>query len=496
LQKQAKLRELKDILNKMRNTIFNILAYIFLCMGFFMLIPALVSYIYDKELIIMFLSIAIVLFVIGGVLLLLFRKSSSLNFKGVIVTVFFGWLSISFLGALPYYFSGYVPFFIDALFESISGFTTTGASIFVDVEILPMSLLFWRSFTQWLGGIGIVVFVIAVIPSFGLQANHLFQSEVSGGTINNRILPRIRSTALLLLGVYFSLTLLQIILLYLANVNLFESILHTFATVSTGGFSNYNASIANYTSPLVQYIIIVFMILSGVNFILYSRFILGDRTIFFKNQEFKFYLFIILLFTLIITYNIWGTVFSSLEEAFRMALFQVASITTTTGFVTADYDLWPNLSRTFLFSLMFVGGCIGSTASSMKVFRTIILLKSVRNELLRILHPGIVDNLKIENEPVAKKTIIRVLKFIIVYIFIFMMGTLVMSMFGLDMDSSLTASAATLGNVGPGLGAVGPTMNYEFLQPLAKLFLSFLMIIGRLEIFTVLVIFMPEFWKD
>ena len=480
----------------MRNTIFNILAYILILMGLFLLIPAFVSLFYGKELLLMFIYISFCYLIIGSIMLFIYRKSERLNFKEILVTVFFAWLTIAFTGALPYYFSGYVPSFIDALFESISGFTTTGATILTNIEILPMSLLFWRSFTQWLGGIGIVVFVIAIIPSFGTQASHLFQSEVSGGIINNKILPRVRNTALLLLFVYFSLTLLQIISLSLAGINLFESIVHTFATVSTGGYSPFNDSIAYYSSPLVHYIIAIFMFLSGINFILYSRFLLGHKKVFFKNQEFKFYLAIILFFTAIITYNLFGNVFSSLEEAFRNALFQVISITTTTGYVTADYDLWPELSRTFLFALMFVGGCVGSTGSSIKVFRIFILLRSVKIELLRIIHPSLIQNIKIEDEPIPSKTINRVIKFILIYIFIFMIGTLVMSLFGLDLISSITSSAVTLGNIGPGFGLVGPTMNYEFLQPLAKLFLSFLMILGRLEIFTVLVIFMPGFWKD
>jgi trk system potassium uptake protein len=478
----------------MKNTIFNVLGYVFLFMGLVLFLPALVSYLYKDNLHFLFLSIALIMFVFGFVMVTLFKKKDILNFKEIVIIVFFGWTILTFIGALPYYFSGYLSF-IDSFFESVSGFTTTGATILENIDILPHSLIFWRSFSHWLGGLGIILFVIAIIPSFGLQSSRLFQTEVSGATVNNKLFPRIKDTALLLLVVYFSLTFLQIISLLFAGLNLFDSLIHTFGTVATGGFSSYNSSIGYYSSPLVHYIIALFMILSGINFILYCRFILGYRNVFLKNQEFRLYLIIISVYTIIISFNLWKSVFPSFEESFRMALFHVVSIMTTTGYTIVNYDAWPNLSKIFLFSLMFVGASIGSTGSSLKVLRILVILKSVKLELLRIIHPSIVYNIKVENEPLSQNTIRRILKFVIVYIFIFMIGILVFSFFDLDMISALSISAATLGNIGPGFGLIGPNETYAFLHPLAKLFATFLMILGRLEIFTILVIFLPHFWR-
>lgn len=479
----------------MKNTILNILAKIFIILGAVLIFPSIVSFYYKDHLTMLFLSLSILLIIFGIIINKIFKKNEILNFKSIIIIVFLSWFIMSFFGSLPYYFSGYIPSIIDAFFESVSGFTTTGATILTNIEILPQSLLFWRSFTHWLGGIGIILLVIAIIPSFGLQSSYLFQTEVSGASLSNKLFPRVKHTALLLLSVYVSITMLQIISLSLAGMNFFESIIHTFGTVATGGFSSYNSSIGHYTTPAIHYIITLFMIMAGVNFILYSRFILGYRNVFLKNQEFKLYIFIIFVYSLIISFNLWGNVFSSFEESFRNAIFHVVSISTTTGYAISNFDLWPNLSKMFLFSLLFVGACVGSTGSSIKVMRILVLLKSVKDELLKIIHPKAIYNIKIEKEPLPQTTIRRIIKFIIIYAFIFVIGALVFSSFNIDIISSLSLSAATLGNIGPGFGLIGPSETYSFLHPFAKLFATFLMILGRLEIFTILVIFLPQFWK-
>lgn len=461
-----------------------------------MFIPGIVSFFHGESLTGLFMIIGFLVLIIGITLNIFFKKDRILTFKYVVITVLFGWLLISVIGALPYLISGYIPSFVDALFESISGFTTTGATILTNIEALPISLLFWRSLTHWLGGIGIILLIIAVLPSFGLQGTQLFQAEVSGGTINKRIQPRIKDTALLLLGIYTTLTVLEIVLLMIGGLNFIEATIHSFGTLATGGFSSYSSSIGHFASPFVHYVIILFMILAGANFILYCRFVLGQRGHFLKNEEFRLYLIIILIFTFVITRDLWGKVFFSFEEAFRMALFHVVSVMTTTGFVIVDFDLWPNVSKMFLFTLMFVGGCVGSTGSSIKVMRIYVLLKSVGVELLRIIHPMIVKNITIEDEVVPHKTVRKIVRFIMIYVFIFMLGSMIMSFFGLDMVSALSSTAATLGNVGPGFGLVGATESFAFLPPLAKIFLSFFMLLGRLELFTILVLLIPAFWKN
>jgi len=480
----------------MKNTILHILGYILIFIGIALLIPALVSYFCRDGYILLFIALGSAAIISGLAIKYIFKRKESINFKTIILIVILGWILATSIGSLPYLVSGHVESPVDAFFESMSGFTTTGATILTDIEVLPYSLLFWRSFTHWLGGMGIILLIIAILPSFGIQGMRLFQAEVSGGSINQKISPRIKKIALTLWFVYLIITVMEIALLMGGGLNLYDASIHTFGTVATGGFSSKNTSIGFYDSLYIQYVIIIFMFLAGINFILYCRFILGDQRAIFKNKEVWVYAGIIMLFSTIITFNLWGKVYHGFEQAFRYALFQTTSIITTTGYVTADFDTWPNLAKMILFAAMFIGGCAGSTGSSVKVIRIYILVKSALIEFFRGIHPSAVKNINIEGRIIPQETIRKVVTFFFIYILIFFIGSIIMSFFNLDMISAMGATAATLGNVGPGFGLVGATQTYTFLPSIAKIILSSFMLLGRLEIFTLFIIFTPAFWKS
>jgi trk system potassium uptake protein TrkH len=480
----------------MRNTLLYFLGYISIFIGVSLLIPAIVSYYFNEPYTILFTALGTAVIVTGWIFRHLFKKPDSIGFKAIILTVVFGWIFTTFIGSLPYLMSGAIQSPVDAFFESMSGFTTTGATILNNIEALPYSILFWRSLTHWIGGMGIILLIITILPSFGIQGMQLFQAEVSGGSINKKVYPRIKKTAMLLWAIYISITIAEIILLFAGGLNLYDAAIHTFGTVATGGFSSKNASIGFYDNLYVQYVIITFMFLSGINFILYCRFILGERIALFKNTEAKFYTLIILVFTGIITFDLWGKVYHGFEQAFRYALFHVTSIITTTGYITADFDSWPSLAKMLLFVAMFIGACAGSTGSSIKVIRVYVVLKTVFIEMLRMVHPTAFKNVYVDNEVVNHKVVRNIVRFFVLYLLIFVLGSVIMSSFGLDIVSAMSATAATLGNVGPGLGLVGAVESYAFLPAAAKMILSVLMLIGRLEIFTVILLFSRAFWES
>ena len=480
----------------MKNSLLYFLGHILTFIGISLFIPSIVSYYFNEPYTSLFIILSISVIVVGLVFKYLFKKSETVSFKTIILTVVFGWLLTAFIGSLPYLMSGTIQSPTDAFFESMSGFTTTGATILTDIEALPYSILFWRSLTHWLGGMGIILLVITILPSFGIQGMQLFQAEVSGGSINKKISPRIKKTAMLLWIIYLSITIIEIVLLLFGGLSLYDAAIHTFGTVATGGFSSKNASIGFYDNLYVQYVVIIFMFLSGINFILYCRFVLGEKLALFKNIEVRFYTLIVLIFTGIITFNLWGKVYQGLEQAFRNALFHVTSIITTTGFITADFDNWPNLARMLLFITMFIGACAGSTGSSIKVIRIYVVLKTSVIEILRSIHPGVVKNVYVEDDAIPHPTVRKIIRFFIIYLLIFALGSVIMSFFDLDMVSAMSATAATLGNVGPGLGLVGATESYAFLPAAAKIVLSILMLIGRLEIFTVILLFSRAFWES
>jgi trk system potassium uptake protein TrkH len=413
--------------------------------------------------------------------------------------VTFAWATTGIFGALPYLLTGILDGLVPAVFESVSGFTTTGATVFADTESLPHGILFWRSFTQWLGGMGIIVLAIAVLPYLGVGGMQLFKAEVPGPT-PERLRPRIAQTAKLLWYVYVGLTASETVLLALGGMSLFDAVNHSFTTLSTGGFSTRNASVAAFDSPFVQYVISLFMFMGGVNFALHFRAISGRPGVYLKDHELRFLTLVVvgaafLLMLLNLVSGVYPPTLGGMEHALRDGLFQSTSITTTTGYATADYELWLPTGQGLLLTLMFVGGMAGSTGGSMKAMRVLLLLKQTGKELRKHLHPRAVLLTRIGPHVVKEEVLANVLGFVILYVFIFLGGAMLLTLLGIDIVTAIGASAATVGNVGPGVGDVGPTDNYGWMSDPGLGILCFLMIVGRLEIYTVLLLFHPDTWK-
>jgi trk system potassium uptake protein TrkH len=388
-------------------------------------------------------------------------------------------------------FTGTLPSFIDAFFETVSGFTTTGATVIPNVEILPKSLLFWRSFTNWLGGMGILVLALAIQPALGVGTFQIFKAETPG-PILAKLTPRVSNTAKVLYTTYFAITLAEIFLLVIGGMPLFDSVVNTFGTLGTGGFSIKNLSIGTYNSVYYELVIGIFMIAAGVNFSLYYLiFKRRSPAGLFRNKELKVYLSIIAAYIAVITLNIYGNVFGSIVESLRHAFFQVASIITTTGYTSTDFVLWPDLSRALLVSLTFIGACAGSTAGGMKVIRVYLVFRYVQREVNRLIHPRAVKAININGVPVQENVLSSVMAFTVLYIFIFIVGTLLLTTQKIDLVSSAASVAATLGNN----GLSGPSWSYAPFNIFTKVILSFCMILGRLEIFTVLSLLFPQFWR-
>ncbi len=413
--------------------------------------------------------------------------------EGVLIVVG-GWLFASLVGALPYLFSGTLGF-VDAFFEAASGFTTTGASVFTDIEAVDRGILFWRSFTQWLGGMGIIVLFVALLPEIGPGARFLYKLEVPGPTAE-ALQPRIRDTASILWRLYLILTAVQTALLLACGLDLFDALTHTFSTLSTGGFSPRNASVAAFDSPLVHLVIIVFMILAGGNFSLYYGLRQRRGWNLLRDFEFRLYLQIIAAATAISTWNLLAAgTYDRPLKALLDAAFQVTSIVTTTGFATADFETWPNLSRVLLVTLMFVGGCAGSTSGSMKVMRMVIGLRSAFREVRLIFSPSTVVSIQVGGKAVPDPVVRSVAGFFILYLSVWGVGTLALSLGGHDPVTAATAAIATLGNVGPGLAEVGPVANYGFFSSGAKLLMVLLMLLGRLEVYAIAALLTARFWR-
>lgn len=405
------------------------------------------------------------------------------------------WVVFSLFGSIPYVLSGSIPNFTNAFFETMSGFTTTGSSILNNIEELPHGILFWRSITQWLGGMGIIVLSLAILPIFGIGGMQLFAAEVPGPT-PDKINPKIRQTAKTLWGIYLLFTLAEAILLVLGGMGTFDAVCHSFTTMATGGFSTKQASIAYWNSPYIHYVIIIFMFLAGTNFSLSYLAFQGKIKKLFKDEEFKYYLLFILGFVVFIFVGLLVTSSLKIEQAFRDSLFQVVSIITTTGYATTDYLLWHPVLTILIFTLFFFGGSTGSTGGGIKIMRIVILLKNSYYELKRMVHPNAVIPVRFNNHTVDPKIVTNVLAFFIMYFLIFIVSVVLFTFMDPDMDSSMGAVATCLGNIGPGLGNVGPAETFAHIPDVGKWFLSFLMLLGRLELFTVLVLFSVSFWKD
>jgi trk system potassium uptake protein TrkH len=408
--------------------------------------------------------------------------------------VTFGWTFFALFGSLPFVFSGAIPSFLDAFFETMSGFTTTGSTILTNIEAIPESLLLWRSMTQWLGGMGIIVLSLAILPMLGVGGMQLFKAEVPGPTAD-RLKPRIQDTAKLLWGVYVLLTSAEIILLMLGNMSFFDALNHAFTTMATGGFSTRNASVAAYDSAFIDWVITVFMFLAGINFSLHYLALRGRVLDYVRNEEFRFYVTLTLFGIVLITLFNMGSSYDSILDSLRFSAFQVVSILTTTGFGTADYELWPVLCQYLLVIGMFVGGCAGSTGGGMKVARILLLFKHAHVQVYRLIHPRAVRLVKLADRPVDKEVMQSILGFFALYMGVFVAASLIMAGTGMDLTSAGAAVIATLGNIGPGLGSVGPTDNFADVPAIGKIVLTLCMLLGRLELFTVLVLVFPTFWR-
>ncbi len=475
--------------------IIRILGTLLIGEGGFMLLSAIVSFIY-KENDGFFIAVSAIITSISGLVLFLSTNNSNYQIgkrEGyVIVTL--AWIIFSFFGCLPFILTNSIPSFTNAFFETVSGFTTTGASILDNIESLSHGILFWRSITQWLGGMGIIVMSLAILPILGIGGMELFIAEVPGLT-PDKLHPRITETAKRLWGIYIIYTLAETILLMFGGMNFFDAINHSFTTMATGGYSTKQASIAFFNSPYIEYVITIFMFLAGTNFTLsYFAMRLNFKKL-FRNEEFKFYLGFVLLFTFIITVGLHSSKEYPFEKSFRYAIFQVVSIITTTGFVTANYLKWIPVLSVIIFACMFFGGSAGSTGGGIKIVRILLLLKNSFLELKRLLHPSAVIPVQLSKKSIPPQIISIVLAFVAFYLFTMVISTIFMSALGLDLESSMGAVAASLGNIGPGIGSVGPIENFNHIPHAGKWFLSFLMVLGRLELFTVLVIFAPSFWK-
>jgi trk system potassium uptake protein TrkH len=477
---------------KLSNIIYTLSSLWLLLSGFFLL-PMGFSLYYRDGLHFIYIAQMIGMSLLSFILRGLIKKPLELQIREAFLTVTLSWITFSLLGSVPFLASGYIPNLTDAFFETMSGFTTTGATILTDIEALPKSLLLWRNMTQWLGGMGVIALAVAVLPFLGVGGVQLFKAEVPG-PIKDRISPRISETAKILWAVYLLFTLAEILLLMLGGLPLFDSVCVTFGTLATGGYAPTNASIAAYPSPYIHYVIIVFMFIAGVNFSLHYWALRGRPRFYFSNPEFRFFLFISgLAVGLIMASRLArGEVLS--EEFFRSTLFQTVSIVTTTGFVTHDYEQWPFVTQIILLALMLFGGCTSSTGGGMKNVRILVAFKFVGSELKKLFHPHGVFPIRMGDRTVPEGLVLNIIGFIALYILLFFLGVMAMTGLGLNIDTSIGAVAATLGNVGPGIGAVGPVENYAHLPVLGKWILSFLMLAGRLEIFTVLVIFTRPFW--
>ena len=489
--------------------ISHIMGLLLLCNGGFMLFAALVSAYYNDG-VTLDISAASLITMSSGMLLMFFTRGHRKEIKqreGYIV-VTFGWIFMALSGTLPYVLSDSIPSFTNAFFETMSGYTTTGSSILNDIEVIPRGVLFWRSLTHWIGGMGIIVLAIAILPLLGIGGMQLFSAE-SPGPSSDKLKPRITDTAKRLWFIYAGFTLAETILLKLAGMTMFDAINHAMSTMATGGFSTKNASAAYWNeNPMVQYIISLFMFLAGTNFVISYFGFKGQFKKVIGDDEFRWYSGFILMFSVIaavviyfqadvevssITHlQVWGEA----ESAFRHALFQVLAIVTTTGFVSADYTLWTPFLTVFFFGMFFLGGSAGSTSGGVKVMRHMIMIKNGVMEFKRTLHPNAILPVRFNGKAVRNNIVFNILGFFILYMLSFIIGAVVLGYLGLDFETAIGGAASSLGNVGPGFGSLGPVNNYDALPAAGKWWCSFLMLIGRLELFTVLILLTPFFWRN
>lgn len=473
--------------------IFNILGKLLIFVGLAMLLPLAVALFYREVDGLSFLVSMGLTISVGKIMQKFSYSQQEIRHREGFAIVTLGWILISLFGAIPFMLSGVFDNFVNAFFESVSGFTTTGATVILSLESLSHSILFWRSLSHWLGGMGIIVMSIAILPELA-GSMQLFKAEAPG-PVNDRLRPRIKETAKTLWVIYILLTILQMILLFFNDMSFFDAVLHSFGTMSTGGFSSRTLSVKAYDSLIIEGIMVFFMFLAGTNFTLHYQALRGNIKALFNNKEFRFYLFLVTTAILLITVNLRLQVYKGWLQSIRYAAFQTLSIISTAGFATVDYDIWPPFARGILLVLMFIGGCAGSTAGGIKIIRIYALMKKGFQELYKLIHPRAVTSLKIGNRAVSEEVSTSILGFFFLYIIVFVVAAITLTSFGIDLISSISAVAATLGNIGPGLGLIGPLNTYVPLPIVGKLLLSFCMLLGRLEIYTVLVFMLAGFWR-
>ncbi len=473
--------------------IIGVLTFFF---GLTMIFPLLVGLYYrDASLIPLVKSMGIT--VSAGLLLyLIFFKAEAeiISQREGMAIVAVGWTAVGLFGAIPFYLADGYFTFTDAVFESVSGFTTTGASVLTNIEAVSKGLLFWRSFIQWLGGMGIIVLSVAILPFLGVGGMQLYKAEVPS-PVPDKLKPRIRDTAMTLWKVYALISLAEVILLMLGGMGLYDALCHTFTTMPTGGFSTKNASIAHYNSVYFDCVFIFFMLLAGINFSLHYQMIRGKPLAFWQDSECRFFLGAVVILTFVVSLDVFRTVYDTMGDALRYGAFQVVSIVTTTGYATADYEQWPAMSQLILLLCMFLGASAGSTGGGMKCLRIMLCFKYCYRELFSLIHPRAVTHIKIGGKTVPDDVMRSVLGFLALYVGLFALSSVVLAGLGVDFTTSFAAAAATIGNIGPGFGAVGPVENFAGIPVAGKWLLVWCMLLGRLEIFTVIILVVPEFWR-
>lgn len=478
--------------------VFNVLGVLLIVLGVFMLMSVPFAIYYEGGDVEALLCSALITIMVGGLSWYFFKTKENVAKREGYLIVALGWMAMCLFSTLPYLLSGTLPEFTNAFFESMSGLTTTGASVINDIEAVPKGILFWRSLTQWIGGMGIIVLTVALFPLLGIGGVELFIAEAPGPT-SDKIHPRIKETAKRLWGIYVGMTALLSLLLYLCGMNFYDSVNHGLTTMATGGFSTKNASIAHFDIPLIQYLLTFFMFLAGTNYTIIYFGLKGKLLKVWRSEEFRTYVLLLLGSILIITTLVYNFTDLSLEQSFRDSAFQIVSIITTTGFVSADYTSWSPALTLVFFCLLFIGGCAGSTSGGIKIIRHLVLFKNTFLEFKRLLHPRALIRTKVDAQLVAPKVLTHILVFLLIYLGIFFSGSIIMAMILKGYDQPLMtafgAVATAIGNVGPGIGAVGPVDNFAHIPDLGKWFLSFLMLLGRLELFTILILFTPYFWK-
>lgn len=473
--------------------VLHILGQLLQIVGLSMILPLLWGIYYRESESWVFILCILITFLFGYFLKLVFEEEDIRLIEGFGV-VSFCWIIIPLFGALPFILSGELKF-VDAYFETISGFTTTGASVINNVEILPKCILFWRSFTHWLGGIGIVVLALIILPALSIGGRQIFLSEPSGPKLD-KLKPQVREVGKIIYSIYILFTLAQIVLLVLAGMSLFDASCHSFAALATGGFSTKNASIGYYNSPLIETIILIFMFLGATSFSLHYLALKGKIKSYLKDSEFLLYVFILGIATTIVTLDLRYRLHENLLLSFRHAIFNVISISSTTGYASTDFNLWPDLSKLVLLLLMLIGGCAGGTAGAIKVIRILLLFKIGLRELYRMIHPNAFFSIKFNGKIISEEILHAVSGFYIFYMITFGLSSLIMLSFGNDFLTSISSVATTMGGVGPGFNLVGPMTTYSYLPGMAKILMCFCMLTGRLEVFTLFVLFIPEYWKE